>query len=129
SHGRGIIRTEIVYLDEKGRRICGATTASGLPCRRRDLQPNGRCDLPGHGGKNPPPGPTHPTWLHGRSSKLMDAIPYKMRDGFAAAVRDPEIISVRAEIGLVDSRVLELVSQLAQEQYSDQWKSSFEKTL
>lgn len=120
---------EIVYLDEKGRRICGAPTANGTPCRRRVLQPNGRCDKPNHGGNAPSPGPTHHSWQHGRSSKLLESIPYKMRDGFVAAMTDPDIISVRTEIGLVDSRILSLIGNLAQEQYSDKWKKHLEQSL
>jgi hypothetical protein len=52
-----------------------------------------------------------------------------MRDGFAASMRDPAIISVRSELGLVDTRILDLVSSLAREQYTDSWKKDLEESL
>lgn len=118
---------EEVFLDQKGRRICGATTRRGTRCQIKDLKENGRCMY--HAGHVPPPGPTNQNWINGRSSKLLEAIPHKLRDGFVASMKDPEIISVRSELGLVDTRIMDLVRDLATEQYSDEWKTDLEKQL
>lgn len=116
-----------VLLNKKGQRICGAKNRRGGRCHKRQLEANGRCTL--HGGHTPPPGPTHQSWLHGRGSKLLEAIPHKMRDGFIASMRDPEIISVRSELGLVDARIMDLVRDLATAQYTNEWKKDLEEQL
>ena len=42
----------------------------------------------------------------------MKALPNHLREGFLASVKDPEILSIRNELGLVDSRVLELIERI-----------------
>ncbi len=42
----------------------------------------------------------------------MKALPSHLREGFLASVNDPEILSVANELGLIDSRVLELIERI-----------------
>lgn len=42
----------------------------------------------------------------------MKALPQRLRASFLASVNDPEILSVRSELGLVDSRVVELIERI-----------------
>lgn len=79
---------------------------SGVQCRRWAM-PNGVCYM--HGGKSPPPGPDHPKYTTGRYSK---AIPGKLREAFEAANADPDILSRRADLALLDSRTEELLARI-----------------
>lgn len=52
-----------------------------------------------------------------------------MRDGFLASMKDPNVISVRSELGLVDARIMDLVKDLAVAQYSNSWHSTLTDEL
>lgn len=95
--------------------VCGSlkSNGSGDLCQSAVVMANGRCEK--HGGKSIPPGPGHPTFKHGRRSKLTARLPARLRDGFEASIADPEIVSVRNELALLDSRVLELLDRLSGE--------------
>jgi hypothetical protein len=65
--------------------------------------PNGRCKF--HGGMSPR-GPAHPSFKHGRHSKFL---PKGLRKRYEEGAADPELVSVRAELSLLDLRVSELL--------------------
>ncbi len=65
-----------------------------------------------HGGKSRAPGPGHPTYIHGRRSKFTEHLPEHLRAGFEASMSDPDLLSVRVELGLIDTRLMELMSHL-----------------
>ncbi len=67
---------------------------------------NGRCRL--HGGALPAPGASHPNYKHGRYSK---ALPERMRESFEASQRDPDLLSRRRDIALLDARNDELLAR------------------
>lgn len=91
---------------------CGAKLRKTNPPRYCIMSPmkNGRCRL--HGGKQPAPGPSHPNWKHGRQSKFMEHLPQKLRASFLASIDDPDLLSVRNELALMDSRLHELLQRL-----------------
>ena len=91
---------------------CGAKLRKSSPpryCMQNPMK-NGRCQL--HGGKQPAPGPSHPNWKTGRQSKFMEHLPAKLRASFLASVSDPDLLSVRNEMALMDSRLHELMTRL-----------------
>jgi hypothetical protein len=50
----------------KGKKLCGARTRAGTPCKRIARQPQGRCRLHGGGSLM---GFAHPNFVHGHRSK------------------------------------------------------------
>lgn len=90
--------------------LCGARKSDGTPCRNPGNGQGNRCKW--HGGASNPPGPTHPSWKHGRASLLTGRLPERLRAAYDASVNDPEILSLREQIALVDARIVELVERL-----------------
>lgn len=82
---------------------CGAKTRSGAPCRGAAMA-NGRCRL--HGGATPA-GIASANFRHGRYSK---DLPARLAARFTEAQADPELLSLRAEIALIDARTNELLA-------------------
>lgn len=85
---------------------CGAKTKStGLPCRAMAIQPSGRCRL--HGGLTPS-GFSSVHLKHGRYSRdLLASLPAKFGERFQAAMADPELLSLRTFVGILDAKVIE----------------------
>lgn len=103
-------KTEILR-NKKGQEICGGKKRSGAPCGQTRLSPNGRCR--NHGGTNPPPGPAHPLWRNGRGSKFLQKMPMHLRKTFKRSLDDPNVLSLQAELGLIDSRLVDLLEKLS----------------
>lgn len=78
---------------------------------------NGRCEL--HGGKSPPPGPTNPNYKHGRLSKHL---PSAIAAQFNEAREDPELLSIRDDVALVDTRRTMLAKRLATGESGASWE-------
>lgn len=70
--------------------------------------PNGRCKF--HGGASLS-GPAHPNWKGGRHSKYM---PKNLLDRYQHAEQDPHLISLRAEVVLVDVRISQLLETIGE---------------
>lgn len=87
------------------RAICGAKTRSGAPCQNAPMT-NGRCRM--HGGKTPG-GIALPHTKHGRYSKHL---PGRLLERYKEALSDPDLIGLREEIGLIDSRLADLLSRV-----------------
>ena len=80
--------------------------------------PNGRCRI--HGGKTPS-GPAWPQFKTGKYSKVLKDL--RLRERYEAALADPGIGELQAEIGLVDLRLMELCEQLqAGDNTGDLWE-------
>jgi hypothetical protein len=93
----------------KGQRICGARLTGkrrGQLCESRVVMENGRCRL--HGGKSVR-GIAHPNYKGGRYSKYM---PARLMDAAQAASLDPELLSLREEIGLVYARLADILERV-----------------
>jgi hypothetical protein len=75
---------------------CGAKTRSGTPCKNAAMD-NGRCRM--HGGATPR-GFALPQTKTGRWSR---DLPTRLADRFAESEHDPDLLSVRADIRLLDT--------------------------
>jgi hypothetical protein len=102
-----------VLRNKKGQEICGAKkhTKGGEICRQTRLGTGGRCKH--HGGGGHPPGPVHPLWKNGRGSRFLRKMPSHLRKQFKDTLNDPDVLSLTAEIGLLDSRTLDLIEKLS----------------
>ncbi len=76
---------------------------------RRVVQVSGQRCSRSHGG-NTPRGPASPNWQHGRYSKYL---PTGLGERYQEARRNPELMSLRDDIAMVDARITELVEELA----------------
>src|SRR3990167_2330995 len=85
--------------------ICGAKTRKGVPCRAYAM-PNGRCRM--HGGATPS-GPASANYRHGRYSKYL---PARLAERYLEAESDPELLSLRSELALVQARLPALLRQV-----------------
>jgi len=94
---------------------CGAERNDGFLCTASAMR-NGKCRK--HGGRAGA-GPATPYRPMSRHSKR---IPKRMRDGYEASLRDPELLSARADIALMDARIGELTSRLSNKDNADRWK-------
>jgi len=82
-------------------KLCGAKTRAGGECQCRAM-PNGRCDK--HGGKSLPPGPSHPSYKHGRTSKTY-TVPTGLQAKYAAALDDPDLLDMRRDVALIQTLI------------------------
>lgn len=77
----------------------------------------GRCRF--HGGETVPAGPAHHSYKHGRYSKH---VPNNLKQKFLDALDDEEYLSLRSEIGLVSSRIAEVLERINTEESIDKLK-------
>jgi hypothetical protein len=90
-------------MNEK--KLCGAKTRSGKACQGKAME-NGRCWY--HGG-NTPGGIASPSFKHGKYSKYL---PSNLASNYETALSNPDLISVRDDIALVEARLLEVLTTL-----------------
>lgn len=88
--------------------ICGATTRAGTPCRGIPMA-NGRCRM--HGG-NARAGIAHPAIRAGSHGRYSKVLPANLLAAYEAAVNDPDLLSVRSELALLQTRIADLASHL-----------------
>ena len=94
-------------------RICGAKLRS--PGKYGDWlchlapMPNGKCYR--HGGPSLG-GVASPRFRNGRYSKYIRHLKGDLKKGFEAAVKDPELLSLREEAGLLTARTIVLLDKL-----------------
>lgn len=93
-------------VDSKGRPICGAKKRDGKPCSQLRIMPNGRCRQ--HGGATPS-GPASPHYKDGRYSRVL---PTRMAADYQAAQADPDLLSVRNDIALIDARLADVLARV-----------------
>lgn len=86
---------------------CGAKTRSGSPCRKPKVPGRPRCRL--HGGLSLAAGPTHPRWKHGRYSVV--GVPENLAAQVQRAAEDPDLLSLREEIALVQATIVDLITR------------------
>lgn len=85
---------------------CGAQKRkSGEPCRAKAMA-NGRCRI--HGGKSLA-GIAAPGYKDGRYSKVL---PKRMREAYAQALDDPQLLEQREQIAVLDARLLDLLGRV-----------------
>ena len=83
----------------------GTSKRSGLQCKRNAKPGRSVCKI--HGGDTPV-GLAAPNFKTGRYSKYL---PAGLAERYVAARTDPELLSLRDEIGLVDTRITEVLIQ------------------
>jgi hypothetical protein len=94
-------------MGEKSYAICGRKTKDGTPCQRAPLRKgSGACRL--HGGASPR-GLAHWAWRHGRYAR---SLPAGLAEAYARSRADPDLISLRDEIAVVDARLSALFNDL-----------------
>src|SRR5690606_3084472 len=89
-----------------GRPTCGAKTRAGTPCKRAPVPGRTRCRL--HGGLTPA-GASHYNFKTGRYSKVL---PARLRERYEEAAADPELLALREDIALLDSRLDDLLKRV-----------------
>jgi hypothetical protein len=90
---------------------CGAKTRSGGACRRPPLAGRTRCRL--HGGATPS-GIASPHFKNGARSRYLKHLPREMIRGYKAALADPEITALDAELALLTARIGQLLDRLSE---------------
>lgn len=104
-------------FEDSPKKKCGAhSRRTGQPCKNFPCIGRTRCRL--HGGKTPI-GIASKNFKHGKLSKYL---PDRLVHNFKAACNDPNLLELRTELGLVDSRVLELVQGLDKKGNSEHFK-------
>lgn len=94
--------------------ICGAKTRSGVPCKKFAM-PNGRCRL--HGGLTPR-GFALPQTKTGRWSK---DLPTRLMARYLESENDPDLLSVRQDIRLLDVLLQDNMSRLDSGESAQSW--------
>ena len=97
------------------RKICGAKKRDGTPCHGSPM-PNGRCFR--HGGKSLG-GLASPLLKHGLYSKYL---PARLASTYEEQMRDPNLLDLKQQVSLVDSRTVELLSKLDTGESGETWK-------
>src|SRR5262249_44606649 len=92
-------------VSRRSGRVCGAKKRDGTPCQARPY-PNGRCRV--HGGATPG-GFASANFKHGKYSRFL---PRGLTDAYEAALRDPELLSLREDVALLESRIVELLKRI-----------------
>jgi hypothetical protein len=72
---------------------------------------NGRCRL--HGGLSLK-GVNAPSFKHGRRSKYLKNLPRQLRNGYRELLADPDLLSLKEEIGLLTARINEVLGRLSE---------------
>jgi hypothetical protein len=88
---------------------CGAKTRSGGRCKQPGTGAGGRCKF--HGGATPV-GPASPHFKTGRYSRLLKDIK-GIGNHYERALTDPDLLTLREEIALVDARLGQLLEKVA----------------
>ncbi len=98
------------------RQRCGAKTRSGKPCKNPLVRGSRRCRM--HRGTQPK-GAASPSFKHGRYSKHL---PTRLAARYEEALHDPQLLEQKAEIGLLDARLADLLGQVETGAGADLWK-------
>jgi hypothetical protein len=99
--------------------FCGAKRRDGSTCKNPPME-NGRCRM--HGGKSRPPGPTHHSYKHGRTSKLAKHLPEVFGRVYSESYSDADLLSIRSEAALLETRVKVLCERLYTGESGQLWK-------
>lgn len=103
-------------FDENGKQICGAKTSKGTPCRKPPKPGKNRCKL--HGGNNLS-GIAHPNYKDGRYT---NDIPARLVENYEAAKNDPNLLSVRDDMALLEARIRDLLKRVDSGESGRLWR-------
>jgi hypothetical protein len=96
--------------------ICGAKKRDGTPCQKPPMIGATRCRL--HGGATPR-GLASPNFKTGRFSKYL---PESLLSAYDDVVNDPELLSVRHDIHLLDTLIAAKLNKLDDNESAATWK-------
>lgn len=96
--------------------VCGAKTRAGGACQRPGM-PNGRCDK--HGGKSLA-GIASPQMTTGKYSKYL---PQRMLERYHEAAEDSELIALRDDVALIDSRIADMLQRVDTGESGEIWSA------
>lgn len=96
---------------------CGAKKRDGTPCPTYAM-PNGRCRM--HGGSTPR-GHALPQTTHGRHSR---DLPTRLAARYEQSQRDPQLLSVRDDLALVDARLADVLSRVDTKEAGLHWSNA-----
>lgn len=99
--------------------LCGAKKRGKDETCRGIAMANGRCRL--HGGKQPQ-GIARPNFATGRYSKYL---PSRLAGRYEEAIADPDLMALKDDIGLLDTRLVGVVESLDTGESADAWSSLF----
>jgi hypothetical protein len=88
---------------------CNATNRQGEPCGFAPEPGKQVCRY--HGGLSLS-GPFSPTWKDGRQSKYAGYAPARIMEAADRASSDPDLTSVKDDIGLIEGRICDLLSRV-----------------
>jgi hypothetical protein len=104
--------------DGSGRRVCGAKNrGAGRPqfCQQRPVRGSERCRM--HGGRSPR-GAASPSFKTGMYSKYL---PLEVAQRYEAATQDPELLSARHSIALLEARLVSVLKRLQGAETGTAW--------
>ena len=99
-------------------KLCGAKTRSGGACQKPPMVGRTRCKL--HGGATLV-GAASGTYKTGRYSKYL---PAQLLGRYQEALQDAELLSLREEVALVDTRLADLLGRVDKGVGRDFWKQA-----
>ena len=124
------VKEKPVGTDDRGRPIFGYhATRKDVPvchsrrckrpgrCQSVKRMANGRCHK--HGGASPV-GPAQPSYKHGKYSKYL---PPRMLATYDEGQTDAELLTMRAEVELVDMRIKDLMTRVDTGEASSKWQA------
>lgn len=100
--------------------VCGAKCRDGHKCCNKPVDGAKRCRM--HGGTSPK-GIASPHFKHGKYSQYM---PERLRERYAEAVADPQLLELDHEIALVDTRLKDLLTRVDTGEAAKNWKQARE---
>lgn len=98
------------------KKICGAKTRSGGACQNPPVTGRNRCRM--HGGASPR-GFAHPSTKSGLYSKH---IPSRLASTYEEQLKDPNLLDLKHQVSLIDSRTVELLSKLDTGESGETWR-------
>ncbi len=106
----------------KGQLLCNATSKqTGKPCGAIANRGKTKCRF--HGGATPR-GPAHGAWKHGRRSKYL---PANLRDKYESAMSDPDLMSYREDVAILESRAASLLESMESQALWEKAQAAFQK--
>jgi len=98
--------------------ICDAVSQqTGQRCRQHVKPGRSKCHY--HGG-NTPRGIASPQHKHGRYSSVL---PARLAGAYQAAISDPDLLHLKSDIALLDSRLADVISQVSNSEAGELWKN------
>lgn len=116
-----LAQRDVAYFNEKGTPICGAQRNNqplGTRCQKAPVKGMLRCTK--HGGKSLR-GAAVPHYKDGRKSRYTGV--HRLQERADAALADPEYLSMRPELALIDAMLAERWDTLEDGGNDDRWAS------